>query len=401
MNPLETVTIVGAGAAGVSLASSLRRRGYQGGITLIGEETVEPYDRPPLSKGFLMAKQSVDDLRLFGWSELDALGVDVRAGEVAQSLDTATRTVTLDSSEEVTADAVVIATGVKARTLPQYEHLGACVSLRTIEDARRLRERLQKASRVVIVGAGFIGLEAVGAALSLGCDVTIVEPQPAALAGKLPLAVSEWLSEEHRARGVRFHFGAGVDDISRDGDDRYRVLLTTGETVDADVVLVGIGTVPNTDWLETSDLVLQNGVQCDEFSRATDGIYAIGDVSSPLHPALGRHLRVEHRSNANEQAMALADTLTGEPKAHSPLPFFWTDQFEYKLQMFGVAAPDAQFRIVSGAIGDRSFIGVYERGDRVEAVLACNALAKEIMTYRRELNQLYSVPTSLAAAVAS
>jgi NADPH-dependent 2,4-dienoyl-CoA reductase/sulfur reductase-like enzyme len=396
----RAVTIVGAGPAGVGLAGNLRRRGFEGGITLIGAETADPYDRPPLSKAFLTGAQTADHLRLASWAELTHMGVDTIPGRSAHSLDPARRTVTLDTGEALESDEIVIATGVKARTLRDFEHLDGCMTLRTLEDARRLRSRLRPGVRVVILGAGFIGLEAAAVLTALQCTATIVEPRATALADRLPAAVSAWLTSTHRERGARFHFGASVTDIRGDRGGAMTVQLTTGEALDADVVLVGIGTIPQTDWLESSGLVLRNGVQCDAYSRAAEGVYAIGDVSSPFHPALGRHLRMEHRSNASEQALALAETLTGEPREHSPLPFFWTDQFEYKIQMFGVASNDTEFRVVDGAVADRYFIGAYEGAAGIEAVLACNAPPKQLMTYRRELTRRYSTASSLASTAA-
>jgi 3-phenylpropionate/trans-cinnamate dioxygenase ferredoxin reductase component len=396
----RAVTIVGAGPAGVGLVSNLRRRGLEGVITLIGEEAADPYDRPPLSKAFLTGAQTADNLRLARWKELMDLGVNTIPGRSAQSLDLARRAVTLDTGEVLESDEIVVATGVKARTLAGFDHMDGCMTLRTLEDARRLRSRLRPGGRVVILGAGFIGLEAASAMTELQCTATIVEPRATALADRLPGAVSAWLTSTHCERGARFHFGASVTDIRAHDEGAMTVQLTTGEVLDADVVLVGIGTIPQTAWLESSGLVLENGVRCDAYSRAAEGVYAIGDVSSPFHPALGRHLRVEHRSNASEQALALAETLTGEPREHSPLPFFWTDQFEYKIQMFGVASPDAEFRVIDGAVADRYFIGAYEGAAGIEAVLTCNAPPKQLMPYRRELTRRYSTPSSLASTAA-
>ena len=380
----KRVVIVGAGAAGLATADGLRDRGWSGEITMIGAEAHPPYDRPPLSKQLLAGDKSFDFIRLATPESYAARDIDLRMGATASRLDTANKTVHLDDGEVLGYDALVIATGVEARRLEPAEGIAGVVTLRTVDDALALREHLQPGNHMVIVGAGFIGLEVAATAISKGCSVNVIEPAAGALLGKFPTPLAHKIEASHLSKGVGFHFGQVVENWHVNGGRIGSVTLSGGATLRCDAALVGIGTVPAVGWLEGSGLELANGVVCDSQGQAAQDVYAVGDVANWFHPLLGANQRVEHRLSAGEQAQVVSAVLCGTEAPHMDLPFFWTDQYDEKWQAYGYIRGDAELEIVLEDHDANRLVAVLRRDGELEAVIGKNA-AKHLMPYRRDL----------------
>lgn len=384
VTPPSDVLVVGASAAGLATAEALRRKGYTGGLTLLGDEAHPPYDRPPLSKQVLAGTWEPDRAHLRGRDALDALGATFVLGDPAVSLDVATRGVRTAAGRVLRADAVVVATGVRPRTLPDQDGLGGVHVLRTLGDAAALRADLRTAARLVVVGDGVLGAEVAATARGLGLDVTLAGPQPAPLAAQLGPFASGLLADLHERHGVALRLGAAVLGlVARDGRVAG-VRLETGDVLPADVVVVALGAVPNTDWLPADDLTIDNGVVCDAGCRAAAGIYAVGDVARWRHDGLGVLLRLENRTNATEQAAVVADNILGADRTYAPVPYFWTDQFDAKLQVHGVVAGDAEVSVVDGDVASRRFVALYRRAGEPVGLLGWN-MPKQTRQLRQRL----------------
>ena len=307
---VQTVVVVGASLAGLRATEALRRDGFDGRIVLMGAEPHLPYDRPPLSKQLLAGEWEAQELVLRR-APYDELEIDLRLGVRATALDAATKVVTLDTGarEELAFDGALLATGATPRTLPDTPDLDGIFVLRTVDDALDLRARLDDHPRVVVVGAGFIGSEVAATCRGRGLQVTVLEALPAPLVRGLGAMLGMVCGELHRDHGVDLRLGVGVAAIEGDGRVE-RVRLDDGCAVDADVVVVGVGVVPVTDWLEGSGLTLDNGVVCDETLLAAPGIVAAGDVARWPNPMFdGEVMRLEHWTNAAEQGVAAARRL--------------------------------------------------------------------------------------------
>lgn len=395
---LGTIAVVGGGLAAQRAVEELRRGGYEGSLVVIGEEVHLPYDRPPLSKQLLAGEWGPDKVRLRDPASYESLGVDWRLGRRAVSLDLDRRRVLLDDGEPVGFDGLVIASGAKPRTLPGTEPLAGTYTLRTIEDSLALgRELDQEGARVVVIGAGFIGSEVAATSHGRGANVTVLEALGTPLSRVLGEEMGRACAALHRDHGVDVRCGVGVAGI--EGKARVeRVRMTDGTAIDADVVVVGVGVYPATAWLEGSGLRLADGVLCDSACFAAPDVVAAGDVARWAHPALGVDLRVEHWTNAAEQAAAAArNLLAGRESAadYSPVPFFWSDQYDTKIQYVGNARPDDEVRVVSGSVEERRFVAIYGRQQRLTAALAFGR-PRELMAYRRLLSQAASWQEALA-----
>ncbi|MEW2544187.1 FAD-dependent oxidoreductase [Streptomyces sp. NPDC047002] len=365
---LREVVVVGASAAGNTAALTLRREGFDGTITVVGAEERMPYDRPPLSKQVLDGRWAPERVELPA-----APDVAWRLGVPAASLDVAGRTLVLGDGERLGYDGLVLATGVVPRPLPYGHGLAGVHLLRTADDALALRAALLAGSSVVVVGAGFLGAETAAVARALGLSVTLVDPLPAPMVRQFGPRVGGLLAGLHRAHGVDVRTGTGVTGLNSEDGRVTGVTLTDGAVVGADVVLVAIGSVPATDWLAGSGLSLANGVDCDELCRAAPGVVAAGDVASWPHPGLGgRRLRVEHRMNATEQAVAAARTLLGKGTPYAPVPYFWTDQYDVKIQAYGSWTEAAALTVVEGDPQDGRFAAVYHEDGLVTGALGWN-----------------------------
>ncbi|WP_414641156.1 NAD(P)/FAD-dependent oxidoreductase [Actinospica sp.] len=375
---LRRIVVVGASAAGLSAAETLRREGYGGEITLVGAEPQLPYDRPPLSKQILAGEWEADRLALRSDEHLADLGLDFRLGTSATGLDLGARSVALADGSSLEYDALIIATGVRPRRLPGE---GAHV-LRTLGDALALRERIGPGTRLVVVGAGFLGAEAAAVARGLGAEVTVLEPAPVPLAHAVGAEVGSVLARAHLENGVDLRTGVGVAAVARG-----EVQLADGSVIVADEVLVAIGALPNTEWLESSGLTVDNGVVCDEYCVAAPGVYAAGDVARWHNPLFDTSMRIEHRTNAAEQGMAVARNLLNpdSPKPFAPVPYFWSDQYDMKVQAYGYLRGHEQIAVVEGDLAERRFLAAYRTGDRVAGVLGVGVSPKSIRPWRQAI----------------
>lgn len=398
---LTSVAVVGASLAGIRFAETLRRSGYDGPLTLIGDEPHAPYDRPPLSKQVLAGTWETDKTRLQDDAALAALGVDLRLGQRAVSFDASTRTIGLADGTEVTADGVLIATGARTRTLPGANGLAGVYTLRTLDDCLAIKAELaDDPRRVVVVGAGFIGAEVAATARQGGHDVTLIEAAAAPLDRVLGAEMGMVCADVHRDHGVDLRLGVGVDALT--GEDAVTgVRLADGSVVPADVVVIGIGVVPNTEWLLGSGLTIDNGVVCDETCLAGTGVVAAGDVARWPNPTFdGELMRVEHWDNAVDQGMHAANRLlagNGPGEPFGPVPWFWSDQYDRKIQLAGRPRPDDTVEIVNGSIEERRFAALYGRNGRVMAVLGMNR-PRQVMQFRSLIAERTSWDDALAIA---
>jgi NADPH-dependent 2,4-dienoyl-CoA reductase/sulfur reductase-like enzyme len=365
---MNEVVVVGASLAGVESARALRSLGYDGRLTIVGEEPHPPYDRPPLSKGFLLGAVADSDLALV--DEQEELGITWRTGVRAVGLDCAACRVILDDGDELRGDGVVLATGASALRLPHSDGLEGIHTLRTLDDALALRAALASARRVVVVGTGFIGCEVAASARQLGLEVTQVGltamPLQVALGPEMGSAVGALLADQ----GVVLRTAA----VARfEGSRRVRsVVLADGRHLPADLVVVGIGARPAVAWLQGSGVELEDGVICDaQGATGAPGIVAVGDCARWYDERSGRPHRHEHWTSATEQAAIAAAALLGiEPPRPRRAPYFWSDLFETRLQLAGWPEEADRVTVEEGELEQRRFLALYRRGDEVVAVLA-------------------------------
>jgi len=381
----DGVLVVGASAAGLATAEALRRKGYQGPLTVLGAEPHLPYDRPPLSKQVLCGQWEPARARLRPEAMLSALDASFVLGDPAVRLDVAGRSVHTASGRVLTAEAVVLATGLRPRTLPGQDGLAGVHVLRTLDDALALRAELLTASRVVVVGDGVLGAEIAATARGMGCAVTMAGPQEAPLAYQFGPLPARLLADLHASRGVELRLGAGVTGLSAEDGRVTGVCLATGEVLPADVVVVAFGAAPATEWLSGSGLLCDNGIVCDSRCRAAAGVYAAGDVARWHHETLDALLRLENRTNATEQGIAVAANILGADQPYTPVPYFWTDQFDAKIHVYGTLRADAEVSVVEGDPADRRFVALYRHGGVVIGVLGWN-MPKQARLRRREVD---------------
>jgi 3-phenylpropionate/trans-cinnamate dioxygenase ferredoxin reductase subunit len=374
MSIMDSVVVVGASLAGLRALQALRRAGFAGRVTVIGEESEPPYDRPPLSKEVLAGKWDAARTALLR-EEDAALEVDWQLGKRAEALDLAGRRVVLDGGLAVPFDGLVIATGTYARRLPNTPPLAGVHVLRTLADCLALRAELDRSPRVAVIGAGFIGLEVAATCRGRGLAVSVIESLAAPLERGLGAALGTYVGEIHRDHGVDLRLGARVARLV--GGERVEAVeLADGARLPADVVVVGIGAAPATAWLESSGLELADGVVCDAACRATRApfVVAAGDVARWTNPLFGASQRIEHWTNATEQAdHAVATLLAGAGGApFAPVPFVWSDQYDRKLQVAGRLEGADETQVVDGSLAERRFVMLFGRGGRVTGVVGMN-----------------------------
>jgi len=395
---MKRVVVVGASLGGLSTAAALRRSGFDGSVTLIGDELDEPYDRPPLSKQLLSGTWDVARTSLRTPQELAGLGLDLRLGRRACHLDTTARTVALDDGERVPYDALVIATGVSARTLPGTGEVDGLFTLRTRADALAIRNALDERPRVAVIGGGFVGAEVAAEARRRDLPVTLVEAMSVPLSRGLGDRMGEICARLHVRHGVRVLCGSTVTTVH--GNPAVAAVgLGDGSIVEADLVVVGIGAVPAVDWLAGSGIELDDGVVCDSFCRASaPDVYAVGDVCRWLHPHERRLVRTEHWTNAREQAATVAHNLLNpaDLRAHSPVPYVWSDQYGVRIQVAGRSSDDVHVVHESDDL-DAGLLALYREGDRLVGALAVNA-AKRLLSCRQLLGRRATWDEALAAA---
>ncbi|MFJ7201810.1 MULTISPECIES: NAD(P)/FAD-dependent oxidoreductase [unclassified Streptomyces] len=374
---LNNIVVVGAAAAGLTAVETLRAKGYEGDLTLVGDELHPPYDRPPLSKELLSETWEPGKTWLRQKDVLGAIDVDLRLGCRATALDQAARTVALSTGEQLSYDAAIIATGLRPRRLPWADGVRGVHVLRSLDDAVRLREALADGPRVAVIGAGFLGAEIAATARGAGLDVTLIDTNATPLERQVGPEVGALVAELHRDHGVRLVLGSGVAGLAEENGSVSAVLLRDGTSVDADLVVVAVGSVPAVDWLAGSGLRLDDGVLCDVYCQAAPGVWAAGDVANWPHPTMaGTRVRLEQRTNAAQQAMAVVgNILAGEDgaKPYSPVPFGWTHQFGAKIQTIGWCPPGARTEIFSGSTEDREFVTAYHRDGLLVGALGWNS----------------------------
>lgn len=391
------VVVVGASLSGLRTVEALRSGGFDGEVVLAGAEEHLPYDRPPLSKQVLVGKKTRADADLMTREELDELEVDLRLSTTGSDLDVAAGTVALNGAAE-SFDHLVIATGARPRPLPFGQGVAGVHALRTVEDCAVLGAALEAKARVVVIGGGFIGSEVAWAAVSQGCATTVLEMLPTPLYQSLGPEVGSMVAAMQQEAGIELITGHGAAGLRQEDGRVTGVDLDDGRILPADLVVVGIGVVPETTWLEGSGLELDNGVACDEQLRASGhrNIRAVGDVARWYHPGLGRRVRVEHWTNAAESASHAAAGILGSDAAYDPVLYVWSDQLGHRIQVLGLPGPGDEFRVVHGQVGAK-LVGLYQAEGRVTAALGIDFPGR-LMRYRTLLEEGADLDRALAFA---
>ncbi len=380
MTTTAGIIIVGGGLAAARAAEQLRRSEFSGPITIVSDEDHLPYDRPPLSKEVL--RSETDDVTLKPAEFYEENDITMLLGAAAQSLDTAAKTLTLADGTALEYDDLIIATGLVPKTIPSFPDLEGIRVLRSFDESMAIRKHAGSARHAVIVGAGFIGCEVAASLRGLGVDVALVEPQPTPLASVLGEQIGSLVARLHRAEGVDVRCGVGVAEV-RGVEHVEKVVLSDGTELDADLVVVGIGSRPATEWLEGSGIELDNGVVCDAVGRASaSNVWALGDVAS-WRNMVGHQVRVEHWSNVADQARVLVPSMLGEePPATVSIPYFWSDQYDVKIQCLGEPQADDIVHLVED--DGRKFLAFFERDGVVTGVVG-GGMPGKVMKSRNKI----------------
>jgi 3-phenylpropionate/trans-cinnamate dioxygenase ferredoxin reductase component len=380
---MSKIVIVGGGLGACRAAEQLRKSEFTGEVVLVSDEVHLPYDRPPLSKDVLHREDhDFAAVELKPREFYDENDITLRLGSAAASVDTAAKTVTLVDGSAVDYDALIIATGLTPRRIPSFPDLAGIHVLRNYDESQALRSEAGAATRAVVIGAGFIGCEVTASLRKLAVDVVLVEPQPEPLASVLGTQIGALVTRLHRAEGVDVRTGVGVSEVR--GDTRVeQVVLSDGTVLDADLVIVGIGSRPSTDFLEGSGIKVDNGVVCDKVGRTSaPDVWALGDAAS-WQDATGHQARVEHWSNVAEQARVLVPTLLGgEAPEAVVVPYFWSDQYDVKIQCLGEPEAEDVVHIVED--DGRKFLAYYER-DGVVAGVVGGGMPGKVMKARAKI----------------
>lgn len=406
---LQRVVVVGASLAGLRAAETIAQRSAELDIVVVGAEPHRPYDRPPLSKKLLSGEWEADRIHLRQPDSFDDLDVDWRLGVAASRLVLASGAgagsraagpgltggrLELSDGSSLDADGIIIATGATPRRLPRQSEFAHVHVLRTLDDALAVRSKIATGGqRVVVIGAGFIGLEVAAIAHGLDNTVTVIEGGSAPLIRGLGEQMGAAIADIHRSRGIDVRCGVQVESLTPTG------VQLSGEHIDADVIVVGIGVVPATQWLDDSGLELRDGIVCDETLLAAPGVYAAGDVARWPNSLFGEEMRVEHWTNAAEQgalaANNLLDVAAGETGvAYAPVPFFWSDQLDQRIQFLGRSSPDDEVIIAAGSVAEGKLLALYGRNGRLHGAFGLNA-PRWVMPMRKQLLE----QVSLEAAV--
>ena len=406
---MQHVVVVGASLAGLRACESLRQEGFDGQITLVGADPEIPYDRPPLSKKVLAGEWEVERIRLRTLDDFRSLDLDLLLGVRATLLDTAARVVTLDAGQALPYDGLIIATGASPRRLPDQPALDGVLELRTLADSVALRDRIADGTaRVTVIGAGFIGLEVAATARQRGCFVTVLEGAPSPLIRGLGVELGAAAASVHSRNGVDLRCGVQIVGIDGTAGRVTGVRLGDGAVVASDVVVVGIGVAPNTDWLAGSGLEVRDGIVCDaSLNAGVPGVYAAGDCARWPNGAFAgfddEEMRVEHWTNAAEQGAAAARNLLavsrGEPTTpFESVPFFWSDQFDSRIQFVGRAHGGDEVHLFAGST-DGDFAALYGYEGRLRGVLGVS-MPKMVMPFRALLAAKATWAEAVAKAAA-
>lgn len=362
------VVVVGGGLAGIRCAEALRQAGVKGSVTLVGEEAHLPYERPPLSKGVLLGTQAAQAVTVLERHLLEKAAIALRPSARAVEIDRAGKRIRLSNAEWLGYDKLVLATGIRPRKLERYDVPGRLFFLRTLDDALALKTALRPRARVLIVGAGFLGLECAASARQLECEVTVVERAPSVLYKAVAPVIGNFIAELHLRNGVRLHTTCQVSRfrlVEEGAGHAVQVALTDGTELMADIVIAAVGSIPNAELAEAAGLEVRDGIIVDEFGRTSDpDIYAIGDVARHYNPMLKREIRLESWQNAQRQAVAVAKVIAGGKEPYSDVPWFWSDQYNLNLQIVGY--PQAWDEVViRGAPSSGKFTALYLEGGKV------------------------------------
>lgn len=385
---INSIALVGAGQAGAVAARTLRRRGYDGKLFLIGNELEMPYQRPPLSKEYLTDSDD-DDLYLMtaDWAEKNE--VQILNGKAATRLRPDLGSVELHDGTNISADKVLLVTGGRPRTLERVSNHERILYLRTRDDAEQLRNALNLGTRIAIIGAGFIGAEVASSATTLGANVTLIESAPLPLFQLLGKEIGHVYADLHRRAGVVLRTGTHVESVEANSD--RAVVKTDREEIEADIVLIAVGILPNDQLAVDAGLDTGNGVLVDEYCRTSNpNVYAAGDVANHFHPLFDTRMRVEHFDNANRQASAAADNIVGRQRAFNEPHWFWSDQYGANLQYVGHAGDDC-VQVVRGSPQDDTFSVFYLRDGMVKAACAFNkaediTVATELISWQMPID---------------
>lgn len=370
-----TIAIIGAGQAGGWAARTLREQGYEGRVLLVGAEPHPPYERPPLSKGVLTGATSVEAATIFSAAKLAELGIEWRASVECLSIDRDRHRVMLSEGEPISYDKLILCTGGRARTLDiPGADLPGVFTLRTLADAQAIASQLEPGRRLVAIGGGWIGLEVAATARMKGLEATVVEAQSRLCERTVPPQASSYLLTLHESHGTQVRLGTGVQAITRAGDDALGVTLASGEVLPADIVVIGVGLIPNDDLARQAGLECAGGIVVDRQCRTADArIFAAGDVTMAANQWYGRRLRMESWQNAQDQGVAAAKAALGKEVSYDPMPRFWSDQYGLTIQILGCPgeAPGEPVVRQDAATGKFMVFGV--DGTRLRGVLSVNA----------------------------
>lgn len=379
------VVIVGAAAAGCSTAESLRNEGFTGSVVLLGEEPYAPYNRPPLSKQVLVGAWPTGQAEIISPAELARLEIEWRGDTAASALDRAGRVISTTQGDH-SFGTLVIATGARARRLDTHvDAEGLALTLRSRDDAERLHDALSHAGTAIVLGSGVLGSEIAAAARALGCDVTIVGRSGTMTLGTAGDRLSQQLQRAHGIAGVAWRLAEGVKTIASNGSG-VSVALASGDELTSDVVIAALGSIPNAEWLQSSGLLVQGGVQCDTNGMIDAGIYAVGDVAAWTDPVTGDSRRDEHQLSAIQQGQAVAHHIvTGEPSPPA-LPYFWSELYGVRYQAYGVFPPDSDVTVSHGSFSTAEFVAVASVDGVATGVVASN-MSREFRLSRPLIDQ--------------
>jgi 3-phenylpropionate/trans-cinnamate dioxygenase ferredoxin reductase subunit len=381
----KPIVIIGAGQCGLKAVETLRQNGYEDAIVLIGDETQPPYQRPPLSKAFLKGELEEDRLYLKADNFYDDFNVTTQFGIAAKSINRAEKSILLSNGDTVEYDKLLISTGTVARQIPlEGADLKGVFTLRTIDDVRHLSAAITPDMKVGIIGAGYIGLEVAASLRGRGNEVTIIEAAPRVLARVMPEEMSAYFQSLHESHGVKFYIGAGTKAIQGDGKVE-KIILDDGTKVPCDIVLLSVGATPVVGIAEAAGLEIDNGIAVNEMAQTSDpDIYAAGDCASFFSTRYDRNIRLESVQNAIDQGKIAAQAMLGQEASYNPLPWFWSDQYDVKLQIAGLSQGFDRLEI-EGDMSENSFTVTYFKDDTAICVDAVNQPRAHMMA-RRSLN---------------
>jgi NADPH-dependent 2,4-dienoyl-CoA reductase/sulfur reductase-like enzyme len=393
---LKAIVVVGANVAGLRAVESLRTEGFDGSIIWINGETKLPYNRPPLSKEVLTGKRSSDDVAYRKSDYYDDLRLDLRSGQLATSLDLHRQTVTV-AGETIDFDGLIIATGASPRTIREFQGLEGVYVMRTIEDAQRIRAEFGENPRVVVVGAGFIGSEVAASARSVGLKVTIIEMLPVPLVRAVGVEMGKVCAKLHYDHGTDLRCATTIDAIEGNGRVE-RLRLGDGTTIEADLVVIGVGVIPNVGWLADSGLTVASGLVCDATLNAGHpAVYAAGDLVWWPNALFGTGMRCEHWTNSAEQGRLAAQNMLAGRENSRPYEgscYFWSDQYGSRIQFVGIANGEAM--VVQGSVEENRFLALYRNEDRIVGALGMNS-PKSLMKVKMMIEKRTGWDAALAA----